>query len=413
MTKMQASHVVEQQLHNLRIFVSVADTESISRAAKQLFKVPSAITRSIVELERAIGVPLFDRKPRGMLLNAYGEAVLVRARRINDEIQLAVDEFLDPKAKASPSSRTSISILLFNSRKLQLLIHLVELRSLSSAAVQMELTPAGVSMALARIEGVFGQSLFHRGLEGMIATESAGRLVMRAKRIFAELRHIESDISVISGNLTGSVVIGTTPLGRTQIFATAIATATAHHQGLRVTTVDNSYDHLLASLRSGEIDFMFGALRSRNQCQGLVTEPLLIDRLAIVVRAKHPLVGKRELRLSELLRERWIFPRMIGRPLVDASFRKMGLQPPVPAVEAGDPSVIRQLLVASDMLAVTSPLQLVFEIESGALVELPVTLEGTIREVGLVVRDGAMLSPAARAVLESVRSQIQVRRELQ
>ncbi len=408
MVNIQAADI-EQQLHNLRIFLTIAETESISRAAKQLFKVPSAITRSLVELERVVGSPLFERKPRGMLLNAYGQAVLVRTRRINDEIQQSVDELLDAKTKKSPASRSSVAVLLFNQRKLELLINLVSLRNISSAANQMGMTQAGASMALARIEAALGQTLFHRGLEGLVATDPAGRLVMRAKRIFAELRHIGSDISALGGDLTGSVVIGTTPLGRTQVFPTAIATAIARFPGLRVATVDNTYDSLIAGLRSGEIDFVFGALRPRHMCQGLIVEPLFIDRLAIIVRAGHPLSKKATLQLSELLDENWILPRTIGRPLVDASFRMLELTPPVPSIEAGDPSVIRQLLRVSDMLAVTSPLQLKFEIDTGALVELPVTLEGTIREVGLIVRDGAMLSPAARAVLESVRSQLRAR----
>jgi LysR family transcriptional regulator of gallate degradation len=396
----------EQKLHNLHVFVSVADTESITRAAEQLFKAPSAITRSIIELERAIGVALFERKPRGMLLNVYGEAVLLRARRIENEIEFAADEFPRSKSK-SPASSVAISNVLFNDRKLQLLVHLADCRNISSAAAQMSMTQAGASMALSRIEAVLGQSLFQRRMQGMVATDAADRLVMRARRVFAELRHMSSDIAALSGSLKGSVVIGTTPLGRTYVFPTAIANAVSHHPELRVTTVENLYDQLIGGLRSGDIDIVFGVVRPTHLSAGLVTEPIFTDRLSVLVRAGHPLARRSQLRISELLQERWILPRSNapGRPLIDASFERAGLRPPVPSIETGDLAIVRQVLNDSDMLAVTSPHQLMLELHSGSLVELPVVLEGTTREVGLILRDGAMLSPAALAVLEAVRFQ--------
>jgi LysR family transcriptional regulator of gallate degradation len=399
---------IEQQLQNLHIFVSVAGAESITRAAERLFKVPSAITRSIIALEHSLGVSLFERKPRGMLLNAYGEAVLARAQRIHAEIELAVAEFLRATIKNPPSSLSSISSLLFNSRKLQLLIHLTAFRNISSAATHMGMTQAGASMALSRIEAVFGLPLFQRRMQGMIPTEETERLVVHARRVFAELRHLGSDISAISGNLTGSVVIGTTPLGRAHFFPTAIATAISRNPQLRVTTVESMYEQLEGSLRSGDIDIVFGVLRPRHLCHGLITEPLFADKLSVVVRAGHPLARRKQLHLSELLSEKWILPRpnALGKPIVYASFEQPGLKPPIACVETGDLAILRQLLIASDMLAVTSPHQVEFELSSGALIELPVNLKTAQREVGFIIREGAMLSPAAHVVLEAVRSQV-------
>jgi LysR family transcriptional regulator of gallate degradation len=416
MTETYASPLdIEQQLQNLHIFVSVADAESITRAAEQLFKAPSAITRSILTLEQSLGVSLFERKPRGMLLNAYGEAVLIRARRIHQEIQSAADEFLHSKSKVPPSSHGAISNLLFSGRKLQLLIHLAAFRNISSAAAHMNMTQAGASMALSRIEAALGQELFQRRMQGMVPTEVTDRLVIRARRILAELRHMDSDISAITGTLTGSIVIGTTPLGRTHFFPNAIATAISQHPGIRVTAVESTYEQLVGSLRSGDIDIVFGVLRPRHLCQGLITEPLFTDRLSVVVRTGHPLAKRTQLQMADLIGEKWILPRpnAMARPMFEAAFKKLGLPPPIPSVETGDLSTLRQLLEVSDMLALTSPHQLILELRSGSLIELPIALGGSAREVGFIVREGAMLSPALLAVLEAVRAQVRKRPELQ
>jgi LysR family transcriptional regulator of gallate degradation len=294
--------------------------------------------------------------------------------------------------------------LLFTGRKLQLLILLTDFRNISSAAAQMGMTQAGASMALSRIESGIGQSLFQRMMQGMVATDPAARLVMRAKRIFAELRHMESDISAISGNVAGTVAIGTLPLGRTFVVPTAIANALSRHPGLRVTTIESPYEQLVGNLRSGDIDVLFGALRPNDASQGLVTQPLFITRMGIVARAGHPLVQRRNLQLADLLSEKWILPKpnAPGRRLVDASFHAQGLQPPIPSVETGDLAILRQLLNSSDMLTAISPRQFMFEIHAGMLAELPVPLGVTTRQIGLTLRDGAVLSPAALAVLDAI-----------
>lgn len=396
----------EQRLQHLRDFLAVADAGSVAAAANRIFKAPSAITRSIIELETSLGTSLFERKPRGMLPNAYGDVVRRRAERIRDEVNSATEEFLRSQQNPSPSLRTTIINLLFTGRKLQLLILLSDFRNISSAAAQMGMTQAGASMALSRIESGIGQALFQRMMQGMVATDPAVRLVMRAKRIFAELRHMESDISAISGNVAGTVAIGALPLGRTFVIPTAIANALSRHPGLRVTTIESSYEQLVGNLRSGEIDLLFGALRAHDASQGLVTKPLFNDRMGIVVRAGHPLVQRKDLRLADLLSEKWVLPKpnAPGRRLVDASFRELGLQPPMPTVETGDLAILRQLLNSSDMLTAISPPQFMFEIHAGMLAELPVALGVTTRQIGLTLRDGAMLPPAAFAVVNAIRS---------
>jgi LysR family transcriptional regulator of gallate degradation len=406
------SQDITEKLQNFRVFLSVADAKSIKGAADELFKAPSAITRSIMELERALDVPLFERKPRGMFITAYGEAVLARARRIHDELHAASSEILHSASpKGSLSSPSAVSNLLFSGRKLQLIVYLAELRNISSAAAHMKMTQSGVSMALARIESALGLFLFRRRIEGMMPTDIADLLVMHARRVFAELRHLRSDISAISGNLTGHVVIGSTPLGRTHFLPTAIATAISRQPELNISTVESLYEELVTGLRSGDIDIVFGVLRSGDANIGLVTEPLFHDRLSVLVRAGHRLTRRKHLSLSELRNEKWIVPRpnAPGRSLLDASFKAEGLKAPIPSVETGDLAIVRELLSASDLVAVTSPNQLEFEIRSGALVELPIELKGTKRDVGLIIREGAMLPPAALTLLEIIRSQVRER----
>jgi DNA-binding transcriptional LysR family regulator len=73
---------VQAALRHLRCFVEVALWRSISKAALQLHVSQSALTLTIQQLEHSIGVRLFDRTTRTVVLTAAGEEFLPVARRL-------------------------------------------------------------------------------------------------------------------------------------------------------------------------------------------------------------------------------------------------------------------------------------------------------------------------------------------
>ena len=65
----------------LRYLDQVARSGSIQAAAKELHVAASAVHRQILQLETEIGVPLFERLPRGMRLTPPGDTLVALARR--------------------------------------------------------------------------------------------------------------------------------------------------------------------------------------------------------------------------------------------------------------------------------------------------------------------------------------------
>lgn len=80
------------KLHNLRDFVTVADTGGIRAAARQLNLSQPALSKSISQLEHELGTPLFVRSARGSILNTYGERFLIRAKAVMQELARGGDE---------------------------------------------------------------------------------------------------------------------------------------------------------------------------------------------------------------------------------------------------------------------------------------------------------------------------------
>lgn len=69
-------------LKQFRYFLAVAETNSVAAASRMLNIAQSAITKSVLELEDALGLQLFERSPKGMRLTPEGHRFVVKARRV-------------------------------------------------------------------------------------------------------------------------------------------------------------------------------------------------------------------------------------------------------------------------------------------------------------------------------------------
>jgi len=76
----------------LRPFLAVARAGTLSAAARELAVSQPALTKSVRKLEQQVGVPLFDRRARGMALTASGAALLAHARMIEAQCRVADGE---------------------------------------------------------------------------------------------------------------------------------------------------------------------------------------------------------------------------------------------------------------------------------------------------------------------------------
>ncbi|KQW54368.1 LysR family transcriptional regulator [Variovorax sp. Root411] len=391
-------------LRHLRAFSAVASAGSIAAAAEALFRVASAVTRSILDLEAALGRPLFDRRSRGMALNAYGELVLVRALRIEREFEEARTQLVARGGIDGAADVHSLFTSILNGRRLAVIASLAEKRNMPAVAREFGITQPAISSALKDLESGLGVALYNRNARGLSATPAGEIVAFYFKRVLSELRHIGPDIAASEGTLQGNITVGALPLGRTQILPLAIASLLARHPRLHVSTVESPYDALAASLRSGDIDFILGALRSSAEAKDLQQEPLFKDRISVIARAGHPLARAKRIDFRMLREASWTLSRhgSPSRELLERFFSDARQAPPLPAVETGDLAVLRGLLLESDMLTAISAHQLRYEIRDGSLVVLDFPLEETRRQIGLTQRMGAFPSPGARALMDEI-----------
>ena len=151
--------------------------------------------------------------------------------------------------------------------------------------------------------------LFYRSPRGLLLTSEGETFLLHVRRALNELRHIPDDIAALHGSIQGYVTVGALPLGPHWILPEAIARVAAKYPGVRVVTDESAYDLLVAGLRSGDIDFVLGALRANDAASGLANERLMSEDLVVLARRDHPLVGTSGLSLKQLSSAQWILPR--------------------------------------------------------------------------------------------------------
>lgn len=100
------------KLHDLRVLIAVAQAGSMGKAAQRLATSQPAISRSIAELEHALGVRLVDRNARGIEPTLFGKALIKRGLGAFDELRQGISdiEFLASAATGEVRLAASVAV---------------------------------------------------------------------------------------------------------------------------------------------------------------------------------------------------------------------------------------------------------------------------------------------------------------
>ncbi len=98
-------------LQQLKYAVTVAECGTISAAAEKLFISQPSLTTAIRELESEMGVTIFSRTNRGVIVSREGEEFLGYARQILSQAQLLQERF---SGRAQGEKRFAVSSQHFN-----------------------------------------------------------------------------------------------------------------------------------------------------------------------------------------------------------------------------------------------------------------------------------------------------------
>ena len=97
------------ELHELRVFLALAEKLHFGRAAQRLMLTPSRVSQVIRKLERSLGGRLFERTSRSVRLTAFGEQLLASVRPAYEQLEQALAGMQELSADLAGSLRVGFT----------------------------------------------------------------------------------------------------------------------------------------------------------------------------------------------------------------------------------------------------------------------------------------------------------------
>jgi DNA-binding transcriptional LysR family regulator len=219
-----------------------------------------------------------------------------------------------------------------------------EALSFTRASQKLKMTQSAVSHQIKALERELGEPLFIRAKRG-VRLSDAGKLALEyAERILEEAEALRERIAGGDREPRGHVRAAAATQAFVHLFAGLFESFMREHDGIELsfrTTV--STEQTVSDILNGAADVGFASMPVYSPA--LQVMELFEDELVLVVGARHTLAGARELKTSELRRERFILFEQGAsiRRATDAFFKRLELSPDL-ALESNDTYFIKLMV---------------------------------------------------------------------
>lgn len=390
-------------LRHLHAFREVAELGSISAAARSVHLTQPAVTQAIARIEDHFGARLFTRSSTGMQLTAAGE---ICAERIDRALRALNDGIMELRAAGRDSGSLIHIMHGMRTAQLRALTAIAQHRNFTLAARSSHMAQPTIHRAARELERLLGVALFEKTSYGIVPTSGAEYLARRAGVAFAELEQARAEIAALNGNEQGRTVVGACSMAQHPfLIPEAFIEFTLKRPEHGISILNGTYEHLVASLRIGETDFLIGPLRSSDLPHDVAQEHLFDDPLGIIVRADHPLARRKRLTTADLSRYPWIAPRR-GAPLrsdFESLFQLAGVPAPERPIECNSLSSARAFLLASNRMMLVSPHHFRDDLKAGTLTLIAHPVGPVVRPMGLISRRDWRPTSTQAGLLEVIR----------
>jgi len=306
---------------------------------------------------------------------------------------------------ANHDSHDPISI-----RQLAVFVALVEQQSFTKAARQVGLSQSTVSGHIADLERRLDTLLVERNRGGVRPTAAGDALLPHARQVLRAEEGARDAVRELSGLVHGRLVVGASTIPASYLLPGLFARFHESYPSISLRVGAGDSGEILDRLRGADLEL--GIIGSEPDEPELESFPVGADRLMLVVAAGHELATGKPINAAELSkfplvqREQGSGTRAAAeralREILPASARDA--EPFSIACETGSTESQRATIVAGLGPGILSDLAAASEIEAGRMVEVPLRKFDVSRSFHLVMRPAAVLSPAARAFVEMVRS---------
>jgi len=279
-------------------------------------------------------------------------------------------------------------------RDVEVFVGIIDAGSFKEAARLLNVTQSALTQRLHKLEDALGARLIDRTTRTVALTSVGASFLPNARRLLGQFEQAYADIRDVIDVAGGRVTVASLISVATYVLPPVIGRFAAAFPNVGVRVIDVAEREIMPYVRRGEAEFAID-MKTDEIDGDLVATPLMRDRFVLACRDDHPLARGDAVNAAELaglplmmLGSRSGTSRVLQTHLADQLKTAKWLH------EVQHLSTMVGFLEAG-MGAGIVPRMVMRGLESRRLVSRPLSGRGLSRQLVLVERRGATLSPAA------------------
>ncbi|QJC50888.1 LysR family transcriptional regulator [Paenibacillus albicereus] len=268
------------------------------------------------------------------------------------------------------------------------------------AAEELQYAPSTVTLQIQRLEADLGVALFVRDGKRMIVSEAGRWLQQEASTLLKSVGTLRQTVSDIAAGENGSVRFAAIEPVASQRLAAVLADFCSAWPKVELSMDVSGSRAIAEKVRDGELEF--GVCSEPPPAFQLEFEPLIEERLGVMLSPDHPLAGRDFIAASDLaghavlVKESACAYRQLWEAAIGPDRRSL-----LACMEVGSFSVIQQMVQAGFGIGI-APIYAGLE-RDGALLVRPLADLHPVIEIGLAYRTKPFLGKAALSLMDAVR----------
>jgi len=292
-------------------------------------------------------------------------------------------------------------------RHLRVIDAIVTHESILQAAKALGLSQPALTKNLQEVEEIIGARLFDRHARGADPTPFGLTVAASARRLLSEIGRLEDELEALEGGDGGPVVVGALPVAAAGVLPGALARLKIARPDIEVRVIQGRTEELISLLTLREIDLIIGQLYAMPQDDGLVRTPFYSEPISVLARHDHPIFSQAGEIAEVLCAYSLVLPTVsqrVGRE-IDGLLAEIGVAPKQP-LRSSSAAMIREILYATDSVAVMPHMMLAGDLLRGAMRLLPLEISNRERPAGLIRRGDTSLLRNAQAFVDAARGYV-------
>jgi DNA-binding transcriptional LysR family regulator len=286
--------------------------------------------------------------------------------------------------------------------RIQILLAAADHSSFRKAAEHLGISQPAVTKSIRRLEAELGFSIFDRTNKAVILTPIGRVIVDRCRDVQRQYQEMIREVNLLAGLESGQISLGAGPIPAETFLGPAIGRVLLCHPNLCISVkVDNWYA-LSDLLLRNEIDLYVADVEELPHADKVHVIELPQESGVWCCSPKHPLLGRREVFLSDLKTYPILGPRLPTR--IRAVFRRAGMKENPLALQSPHMSLLLGIVIAGNAITIVPDSFARPWIDRGDIRTFDIVDVALRTNYGIVVRKDRTLPFAVEAIIQELKA---------